>query len=144
MNRQEKSELLFESNFFITRALELAFGLLREMFDGAEGRYKFEDVLKTYMGLFLSTGNNQHRYLVELHLKKLLEGDREIYERYRKNDKFYIFLCKIFYYYPFLVFRMLQSKYSKVFSVESERVIELYGLYIKFANTRKNGTRRPT
>lgn len=35
---------------------------------------------------------------------------------------------------------MLQSKYSRVFSVESKQVIELYGLYIKFANTRKNGT----
>lgn len=52
----------------------VVFGVLKDLFEGVgEGQYKFEEVLKTYMGLFLSTGNNQHRYLIELHLKELLE-----------------------------------------------------------------------
>jgi len=42
--------------------------------------------------------------------------------------------------YPFLVFRLLQSKYDTVFALKYDEVINLYELYIWFANTRKNGT----
>jgi hypothetical protein len=41
MNRQEKSDLFYDSNIFITKALDLAFGLLVDMFEGGEEKYKF-------------------------------------------------------------------------------------------------------
>lgn len=55
------------------------------------------------------------------------------------SKNYYRFMCKMFKCYPFLVFRLLQSKYEVVFAGQFEEVVKLYELYIAFANTRKNG-----
>ena len=74
---------------------------------------EFEEAIKIYIDLFQSTGNNKHRFLVEKHMKELLRS--EIYEEFKASWKYYDYFQQINEYYPFLVFRLLQSQYKMIF-----------------------------
>ena len=73
---------------------------------------------------------------ITLHMKELLRN--EIYEQFKASWKYYDYFQQINEYYPFLVFRLLQSQYKMIFEQQKEEVIKLYSSYIKFANTRRN------
>lgn len=64
-----------------------------------------------------------------------------MFEQFKTNQKYYVFFRTIFDNFQFLVFKLLQSKYSMIFQESSEEVINLYTKYINFANNRKNSTK---
>jgi hypothetical protein len=143
MNKQDKKDIEEESHFMITDALELVFQEIKEIIPiSRENGSNFEEVMRMYIDLIQCTGNNKYRFLVENHIKELLRG--ESYDKFKLNPTYYQFFYQVFDYFPFLVFRFLQSKYKLIFQESLEEVVKLYGTYIKFANTRKNGISPPT
>jgi hypothetical protein len=142
MNKQDKKDIEEESTIVISDALEVTFEELKNAFKRSEGGPHFEEVMRIYIDLFQSTGNNKHRFLVEKHMKELLKS--ESYELFKRSKRYYEYFSKITDYYPFLVFKLLQSTYKMIFQEPLSEVNNLYNTFIKFANSRKNGKSGPT
>jgi hypothetical protein len=75
-------------------------------------------------------------------MKELLKS--ESYELFKRSKRYYEYFSKITDYYPFLVFKLLQSTYKMIFQEPLSEVNNLYNTFIKFANSRKNGKSGPT